>query len=221
VGPGDQIRESSHRDMLAAVQHHPCVTRKDVPVSVRERGGALERFPADTIGHRCVMDVPVRLTVNGMVHALTLDARVTLLDTLRDHVGLTGSKKACDRGQCGSCTVLVDGRRIVSCLTLAVASDERDVTTIEGLAGEDLHPLQRSFVDHDALQCGYCTPGQVCSAVGMLAEVAEGWPSAVTPLGTERPTLDEAEVRERMSGNLCRCGAYVNIVAAIIGAGPP
>jgi len=153
-----------------------------------------------------------------------LDGRATLLDALREHLGLTGSKQGCDRGQCGACTVLVDGRRVVSCLTLAVASEGRAVTTIEGLGapgGEGLHPVQRAFVDGDALQCGYCTPGQICSAVGMLDELAAGWPSAVTPVGADAPVLDETEVRERMSGNLCRCGAYVNIVAAVLAAGAP
>ncbi len=157
----------------------------------------------------------VTLTVNRREHHLELDNRTTLLDALREHLDLTGTKKGCDHGQCGACTVLVDGRRANSCLLFAVAVKGRDVTTIEGLApGGEPHPMQRAFAAHDALQCGYCTPGQICSATGMLAEAAEGWPSAVTT--GERPArLDDAEIRERMSGNLCRCGAYVNIVAAI------
>jgi xanthine dehydrogenase YagT iron-sulfur-binding subunit len=170
----------------------------------------------------------VRLQVNGETHALTLDNRTTLLDALREAIGLTGSKKGCDHGQCGACTVLVDGRRANSCLLFAVAVQDAEITTVEGLAEPDgtLHPLQRAFVDRDALQCGYCTPGQICSAAGMLAETAAGWPSAVSAAPGAGPAarrggpavLDAAEVRERMSGNLCRCGAYVNIVAAILDA---
>ena len=162
------------------------------------------------------------LRVNGREHSLSLDPRVTLLDALRDHLGLTGTKKGCDRGQCGACTVLVNGRRIDSCLALALSFDGDEVTTIEGL-GEPgrLHPMQAAFVTHDALQCGYCTPGQVMSAVGMLEEAKRGEASAVTPdLSASAPVaLDDAEIRERMSGNLCRCGAYVNIVAAVREAG--
>ena len=160
----------------------------------------------------------VSLRVNGAAHRLDLDHRTTLLDALREHLGLTGTKKGCDHGQCGACTVLVDGRRMNSCLLLAVMAQDAEITTIEGLAGPDgeLHPLQAAFVDRDALQCGYCTPGQICSAAGMLGEVAAGWPSAASASLTGPVTLDAAETRERMSGNLCRCGAYVNIVAAIL-----
>ena len=159
----------------------------------------------------------VTLNVNGRPYALAIEPRVTLLDALREHLGLTGAKKGCDHGQCGACTVLVDGRRANACLLLAVAVEGLDVTTIEGLAdGAELHPLQAAFVAHDAFQCGYCTPGQICSAVGMLAEAREGWPSAVTAdLAGGDPVLDDHEIRERMSGNLCRCAAYQNIVAAI------
>ncbi len=163
------------------------------------------------------MPVPVELTVNGVVHHLTLDPRTTLLDTLREHLALTGTKKGCDHGQCGACTVLLDGRRINSCLTLAVMHDGDHLVTIEGLAsGEALHPMQAAFLEHDGFQCGYCTPGQICSAVGMLAEVRAGMPSHVTAdLAAATDALDGAEIRERMSGNICRCGAYPNIVAAI------
>ncbi len=170
----------------------------------------------------------VRLRVNGRAHELTLDNRTTLLDALRETIGLTGSKKGCDHGQCGACTVLVDGRRANSCLLLAVAVQDAEITTVEGLARPDgtLHPLQRAFVERDALQCGYCTPGQICSAAGVLAEAVAGWPSAVSAALDGGPAaldggpaeLDASEVRERMSGNLCRCGAYVNIVAAILDA---
>ncbi|PZG46993.1 (2Fe-2S)-binding protein [Spongiactinospora gelatinilytica] len=151
--------------------------------------------------------------VNDVEHHLDLDTRTSLLDLLRERLRLTGSKKGCDHGQCGSCTVLVDGRRVNSCLLLAVACDGSQVTTVEGLAGGDgLHPVQEAFIEQDAFQCGYCTPGQLCSVVGMLDE---GGPSAITEDLSTEPVLDAAEIRERMSGNLCRCGAYVNIVAAI------
>ena len=157
------------------------------------------------------------LRVNGTTHRLSLDHRTTLLDALREHLGLTGTKKGCDHGQCGACTVLVGGRRVNSCLLLAVMAQGTEITTIEGLASPDgeLHPLQAAFVGHDALQCGYCTPGQICSAAAMLGEAAAGWPSAASTSLTGPVTLDAAEIRERMSGNLCRCGAYVNILAAI------
>jgi xanthine dehydrogenase YagT iron-sulfur-binding subunit len=159
----------------------------------------------------------ITLRINDTEHRLEVDTRATLLDVLREQVGLIGSKKGCDHGQCGACTVLVSGRRANACLLLAVAQDGLEVTTVEGLAdGEDLHPLQAAFIAHDAFQCGYCTPGQICSAVGMLAEAGEGWPSAVTgDLANGASSLDEEEIRERMSGNLCRCGAYANIVPAI------
>jgi xanthine dehydrogenase YagT iron-sulfur-binding subunit len=155
----------------------------------------------------------VTVVVNGEPHAVVVDNRMSLLDLLREKLGLTGSKKGCDHGQCGACTVLIDGRRANACLALAVAHDGAGITTVEGLAdGAGLHPLQEAFVRHDAFQCGYCTPGQLCSAAGMLAELG---PSAVTDdLGAD-PPLTPGEIRERMSGNLCRCGAYVNIVKAI------
>jgi xanthine dehydrogenase YagT iron-sulfur-binding subunit len=174
----------------------------------------------------------ITLTVNGTAERLTVDNRATLLDVLRERLGRTGAKKGCDHGQCGACTILLNGRRINGCLALAVAHDDADIVTVEGLAdGDRLHPLQAAFIERDAFQCGYCTPGQLCSAVGMLAEAAAGWPSAVTadppsdagladpsgaaPADSPGAELDDAEIRERMSGNLCRCGAYPNIVAAI------
>src|SRR5882762_955496 len=161
------------------------------------------------------------LQINGQSHSLTLDPRTTLLDALREHLGLTGSKKGCDHGQCGACTVLIEGRRINSCLTLAVMHDGQSVTTVEGLAlGDDLHPVQAAFVEHDGFQCGYCTSGQICSAIGMLAESQLGMPSYVTEdLAQVAVELTDAEIRERMSGNICRCAAYPNIVAAIKQAG--
>lgn len=162
------------------------------------------------------MDASITLRVDGALRSLTVDTRTTVLDALREHLGVTAAKKGCDHGQCGACTVLLDGRRVTTCLSLAVAYDGSQITTAEGLApGGKLHPVQQAFLDHDALQCGYCTPGQVCSAVGMIAEARAGHPSFVTSSLTAPAELGDAEIRERMSGNLCRCGAYVNIVAAI------
>ncbi len=159
---------------------------------------------------------PVELKVNGRTHALNLDTRTTLLDALREHIQLTGSKKGCDHGQCGACTVLVNGRRINSCLTLAVLHDGDEITTIEGLGTPDkLHPMQAAFVKHDGFQCGYCTPGQICSAVGTLQEIKAGVPSHVSVDVTAIQRATPEEIRERMSGNICRCGAYANILDAI------
>ena len=160
----------------------------------------------------------VRLTVNGQTHDLALDPRTSLLDALRDHLGLAGTKKGCDHGQCGACTVLVNGIRLNACMSLAVARQGDSIVTIEGLASNGkLHPLQEAFVKHDGFQCGYCTPGQICSAVGMLDEIQRGVPSAVGDLAAA-PQANGAEIRERMSGNICRCSAYPNIVAAIMDA---
>ena len=155
--------------------------------------------------------------MNGQPQSLDLDTRTTLLDLLREHLHLTGSKKGCDHGQCGACTVIVDGRRVSSCLTLAVMQQGHKITTIEGLgAPGNLHPMQAAFVKHDGYQCGYCTPGQIVSAVSILDEVRAGIPSHVTADITAPVQLTEAEIRERMSGNICRCGAYSNIVEAIV-----
>ncbi|MEU9271829.1 2Fe-2S iron-sulfur cluster-binding protein [Streptomyces sp. NPDC048256] len=161
----------------------------------------------------------ITLHINGERHTLPVDHRTTLLDALRERLDLTGTKKGCDQGQCGACTVLVDGRRTVACLQLAVAAEGREVTTIEGVAdGDRLHPVQQAFLDLDGYQCGYCTPGQICSAIGVLAEHAAGWPSAasadVRPAAGP-PPLTPDEIRERMSGNLCRCAAYPSIVEAV------
>ena len=158
----------------------------------------------------------MQFTINGQPYQAEADIRTSLLDLLREHLSLTGSKKGCDHGQCGACTVLVNGRRINACLTLAVMHQDDDIVTIEGLGTpEDLHPLQAAFVKHDGYQCGYCTPGQICSAVAVLDEIGAGIPSHVTDDLTGEAKFSEMEVRERMSGTLCRCGAYSNIFEAI------
>lgn len=158
----------------------------------------------------------VSFTINGKKHTLEMDTRTTLLDTLREHLNLTGTKKGCDHGQCGACTVLVNGRRINSCLSLALQHDGDSITTIEGLGTpEKLHPMQAAFIKHDGYQCGYCTPGQICSAVGVLNEIKSGIPSHVSIDIVEKPQVNNMELRERMSGNICRCGAYSNIAEAI------
>jgi xanthine dehydrogenase YagT iron-sulfur-binding subunit len=163
--------------------------------------------------------VAVSMKINGAAKSLSVDSRVTLLDALREKLGLTGSKKGCDHGQCGACTVIVDGRRVLSCLTLAASCEGKDVTTIEGLAkGDALHPMQAAFIKHDGFQCGYCTPGQICSAVALMNEARNGEASYVTENIRQKPRalkLSDDEIRERMSGNICRCGAYPNILAAI------
>ena len=161
--------------------------------------------------------VTVTLAINGVPHTLQVETRVSLLDALRESVGLTGPKKGCNQGACGACTILVDGERILSCLALAVQYDGRAITTIEGLAeGDELHPLQAAFIEHDGFQCGYCTPGQICSAIGMLREFRNGVPSAVSKEVSSGPiAFSDDEIKERMSGNLCRCGAYIGIRQAI------
>ncbi|MCI4590572.1 aldehyde dehydrogenase iron-sulfur subunit [Sphingobium sp. BYY-5] len=182
-------------------------------------GPVLSHAPADaaasTQSRKGPPMTPVELTVNGREVHLQLDPRTTLLDMLREHLHLTGTKKGCDHGQCGACTVIVEGRRINSCLTLAVMHDGEKVTTIEGLGtAEALHPMQRAFIVHDGYQCGYCTPGQICSAVAVLDEIEAGVPSHVTE-DLDRVALSDVELRERMSGNICRCAAYPNIIAAM------
>lgn len=196
----------SRRDLLIAGASSAAVT--GVPLSATAQPASAET-PAMTAS-------TVTLSVNGAPRTLTVDTRTTLLDALREHMHLTGTKKGCDHGQCGACTVLVNGRRVVSCLSLAVMNEGVHVTTIEGLGTpKSMHPLQTAFVKHDGYQCGYCTPGQICSAVGMLDEIKRGMPSHVSADIVAQPLLSADELRERMSGNLCRCGAYSNIVEAI------
>lgn len=163
-------------------------------------------------------EMQVTLNVNGKQQTLSIEPRVTLLDALRERLGLTGSKKGCDHGQCGACTVLIDGQRVYSCLALAVMQEDKEITTIEGLASDALHPVQAAFIDNDGFQCGYCTPGQICASVALLEEVKSGCASVATPDLTRPPQLaelSEAEIKERLSGNLCRCSAYNGIVAAV------
>jgi xanthine dehydrogenase YagT iron-sulfur-binding subunit len=200
------------------------ISRRDVLIggaaTAAAASGAARAQTAGATGPRAAPEIPsltkVSFTVNGAVRELELDTRTTLLDTLREHLHLTGTKKGCDQGQCGACTVIVDGQRINSCLTLAVMHEGGNITTIEGLGQPDnLHPMQAAFVKHDGYQCGYCTPGQICSAVAVLDEIKAGVPSHVSADLTERPRLTNAELRERMSGNICRCGAYSNIAEAI------
>lgn len=183
-------------------------------IQAQNGGNPSPGAPLASETERSVMGVALR--INGVEHVLDLDPRTSLLDALREHLRLTGSKKGCDQGQCGACTVLVDGRRIVSCLTLAVMHEGDDIVTIEGL-GTPLnpHPMQAAFVAHDGFQCGYCTPGQICSAVAMLGEVRSGAPSHITADLNGPVELTPEEMRERMSGNICRCGAYSNIIDAI------
>ena len=198
----------------------PFITRRGVlEVSTALAAAAALPTPAaaqDQAAPAATPTMPVSLTINGSLRRFDVDPRTTLLDLLREHAGLTGSKKGCDHGQCGACTVLLEGRRINACLSLAVMHDGEHLTTIEGLAdGDELHPMQAAFLHHDGFQCGYCTPGQICSAVGMLGEAKAGMPSAVSADLASPGALTGAEIRERMSGNICRCSAYPNIVAAI------
>ncbi len=182
-------------------------------VVVASPGSALAASPPPP---EATATVPVRFEVNGEKRELDLDPRTTLLDALREHLQLTGTKKGCDHGQCGACTVMVDGVRINSCLSLAVMHDGDAITTIEGLGTPDkLHPMQAAFIKHDGYQCGYCTPGQICSAVAVLDEIKRGVPSHAQGDLTSRPTATNVEMRERMSGNICRCGAYSNIAEAM------
>ena len=195
------------------------VTRREFLITGASAGAATalpSAVTAQPVGVRTTVVSKVSMEVNGTVRELEVDARTTLLDALREHLKLTGTKKGCDQGQCGACTVMVNGRRVVSCLTLAVMNQGAKVTTIEGLGTpQKLHPMQAAFVKHDGYQCGYCTPGQICSAVAVLNEIKAGVPSHASASLTAQPQVTAAEIRERMSGNLCRCGAYSNIVDAI------
>jgi xanthine dehydrogenase YagT iron-sulfur-binding subunit len=222
-----QLGDDQHEQVVA----WPTLTRRDflygagasaaalavTPALVSARATAPDNASPGADGAISPQTLSVTLLINGVQHILNIEPRVTLLDALREVIGLTGTKKGCDRGQCGACTVLVEGRRVNSCLTLAVMHQGVDITTIEGLAGKThLHPVQTAFLDHDAFQCGYCTPGQICSAVGMLEELRHGAPSAVTgDVKVPLEAVGDDEIRERMSGNICRCGAYPNIVAAV------
>ena len=197
----------------------PDVSRRDF-VGKTVRGTLAASLPVSGHAAEQQRSAPVKasLTINGQQQDIEVDSRVTLLDLLREHMKLTGTKKGCDHGQCGACTVLVNGQRINSCLSLAVMHDGDEITTIEGLSKEGkLHPMQAAFIEHDGFQCGYCTPGQICSAVALLDEIHKGAPSAVTVnAGAGQPIeLTDEEIRERMSGNICRCGAYMGIVAAV------
>ncbi|MDM0015496.1 aldehyde dehydrogenase iron-sulfur subunit PaoA [Variovorax sp. J22P168] len=201
----------------------PLITRREALLAGAATAAAVSSAPAATSATAPAAsaaavspEMKVSFSVNGTGHTLSLDTRTTLLDALREHLHLTGTKKGCDHGQCGACTVIVDGRRINSCLTLAVMHEGAKVTTIEGLGTPHrLHPMQAAFVKHDGYQCGYCTPGQICSAVAVLDEIQRGVPSHVTVDLNSRPLLSAEELRERMSGNICRCGAYSNIVDAV------
>ena len=210
----DQESTMSRRDFLAAGATSAAVATWPLATGAAERDTAR---PADATA---ASTATVSLTVNGKAQKLTLDTRTSLLDMLREHLRLIGTKKGCDHGQCGACTAIVDGRRINTCLSLAVMHQGADITTIEGLGTPDrLHAMQAAFVKHDGYQCGYCTPGQICSAVAVLDEVRAGIPSLVTADLTAKPLLGADELRERMSGNICRCGAYSNIVEAILEVG--
>lgn len=198
----------TRRGLLAGTAASVAVTASVSTCRAQQATGLAEGAAAKT---------SVSFDINGTRRQLELDTRTTLLDALREHMQLTGTKKGCDHGQCGACTVLVEGRRINSCLTLAVMHDGDSITTIEGLGTPtDLHPMQAAFIKHDGFQCGYCTPGQICSAVAVLEEIKAGIPSHASAAPDERPQVTKAELRERMSGNICRCGAYSNIVDAVM-----
>ncbi|UVI40287.1 aldehyde dehydrogenase iron-sulfur subunit PaoA [Qipengyuania spongiae] len=208
-GPDNGFLDISRRGMLAGSVGSAALAQASI---LRAQQSA----PGSASSNKGPATMRVSMTVNGKAQEVDLDTRTTLLDTLREHLKLTGTKKGCDHGQCGACTVMVNGERINSCLSLAVQHDGDEVTTIEGLGTpDDLHPMQDAFVEHDGYQCGYCTPGQICSAVAVLEEIRNGIPSHVTDDLTGPMRFTEIEMRERMSGNICRCGAYSNIAGAM------
>ncbi|MFG1429277.1 aldehyde dehydrogenase iron-sulfur subunit PaoA [Roseixanthobacter glucoisosaccharinicivorans] len=206
----------TRRELLIGTALSVTVTASAAPSAAQAQAGAVATSLTNPASPTNPTSSKISFEVNGVPRQLELDNRTTLLDALREHLHLTGTKKGCDHGQCGACTVMVDGRRINSCLTLAVMHEGNQVTTIEGLGTpENLHAMQAAFVKHDGYQCGYCTPGQICSAVAMLGEIKAGIPSHVSADLNAAPDVTDAEVRERMSGNICRCGAYSNILDAI------
>ena len=213
--PDDRIISGSRREFL---KRSAAVSLGVAAVKLTDSAPAIASVPAIENGIP-VEKLTVKLSINGKDHSLPVDTRTSLLDALREQLEMTGSKKGCDHGQCGACTVIIDGRRTLSCLTLAAMCDDRKVTTIEGLAdGDKLHPMQAAFIEYDGMQCGYCTPGQICSAIAMLDEAKNGDASHVTSnlsTAARGQKLSKEEIRERMSGNICRCGAYPNIVDAI------
>ena len=214
AGTSDAAQKPSRRRFLQSAAAAAAVSA--APLAHAQQQAAAT--PAIAPPPAAVPMLPVRLNINGHPYELQVEARTTLLDALREYAGLTGTKKGCDRGQCGACTVIVSGRRINACLTLAVMHEGESVTTVEGLApsGDALAPIQQAFIEKDAFQCGYCTPGQLCSATALIAEYRAGDASAVTAdVRFRPPQLSDDEIRERMSGNICRCGAYPNIVAAV------
>lgn len=212
----DDVPQASRRRFLQSAVSAAAVTAAPLAYAQQQADASTPTAPEPSVSSAAPV-MPVKLVINGQAHELHLEARTTLLDALREYAGLTGTKKGCDRGQCGACTVIASGKRINSCLTLAVMHDGESITTVEGLAqGEILSPLQKAFIEHDAFQCGFCTPGQLCSATALLEEFRAGEASAATADVRYRPQdLSDDEIRERMSGNICRCGAYPNIVAAV------
>jgi xanthine dehydrogenase YagT iron-sulfur-binding subunit len=223
TGPSREECEREEQELEKNGLHFELTRRRFVQAAGVLSAAAVVGLPGTAVAETPTIQ-PITLKVNGESHSLSLDSRISLLDALREHMDMTGTKKGCDHGQCGACTVLIDGRRVNSCLTLAFAAQGAEITTIEGLAKisdpkdiSELHPMQAAFLEHDGYQCGYCTPGQICSAVAAVEEHKHGALSIVSLRAgkTDRPQMTDDEIRERMSGNICRCGAYPNIVAAV------